>query len=192
MEILNDNKYFDLHEKYLYEIYLLVKRTTDLCHKYNIMYWIDGGTLLGSVRENNQIPYDNDADFGILQDDYDKFRKICEPILKKEYDYFIEESSFGFLKIFSCVCGVKYNNNERVISPCLDILVYENFNGLIAIKNRPTRHLYSKFIFFEKDLFPLKKEYIYSDLILYGAFNPYPYLERCYGDWKKRIYEKKY
>ena len=33
--------------------------------------------------------------------------------------------------------------------------------------------------------------YIYRDLLLYGANNPIPYLERCYDDWKKRIHDMK-
>ena len=39
--------------------------------------------------------------------------------------------------------------------------VYHNFNGIIAIKDRLTRHMYSKFRFLENNLFPLKKDYIY-------------------------------
>ena len=190
MEVKGDE--MNLPEMYLNELYLLLKRTTDLCHKHNIQYWIDGGTLLGCVREKRQIPYDNDTDLGMIQEDYDKFRNICEPILKKEFNYFIKEIHTGFLKILSRVCGLQHTENENdIVSPCLDIIVYHNFNGIISIKDRATRHMYSKFRFLENNLFPLKKEYIYSDLVLYGAINPYPYLERCYGDWTKRIYELK-
>ena len=192
MEIPKDCNDYNLPEMYLNELYLLLKRTTDLCHEHNIQYWIDGGTLLGCVRERGQIPYDNDTDLGMLQDDYTKFRNICEPILKREFNYFIKESNVGFLKILSAVCGLQLTEDENnIVSPCLDIIVYHNFNGIIAIKDRLTRHMYSKFRFLENNLFPLKKDYIYFDLLLYGAVNPFPYLERCYGDWSKRIYELK-
>jgi phosphorylcholine metabolism protein LicD len=192
MEIPKDCNDYNLPEMYLNELYLLLKRTTDLCHEHNIQYWIDGGTLLGCVREKGQIPYDNDTDLGMLQDDYTKFRNICEPILKREFNYFIKESNVGFLKILSAVCGLQHTEDENnIVSPCLDIIVYHNFNGIIAIKDRLTRHMYSKFRFLENNLFPLKKDYIYFDLVLHGSANPFPYLERCYGDWSKRIYELK-
>ena len=35
--------------------------------KHNIEYWLDSGTLLGQVRHQGLIPYDNDADFGITE-----------------------------------------------------------------------------------------------------------------------------
>jgi phosphorylcholine metabolism protein LicD len=193
MEIPENCNDYNLPDMFINELYLLLKRTTDLCHENNINYWIDGGTLLGCVREKNQIPYDNDVDLGMLQDDYTKFIKICVPILRKEFNYFCEEQAGpGFLKILSAVCGLQNTDDENnIVSPCLDIIVYHNFNGIIAIKERYIRHYYSKFRFLENNLFPLKREYIYKDLKLYGAINPYPYLERCYGDWNKRIYELK-
>jgi phosphorylcholine metabolism protein LicD len=40
--------------------------------KHNILYWIDYGTLLGSVRQGQIIPYDDDCDIGILRQDLDK------------------------------------------------------------------------------------------------------------------------
>jgi phosphorylcholine metabolism protein LicD len=190
MEIAKDCNDYNLPEMFINELYLLLKRVSDTCHRNNIQYWIDGGTLLGCVREQNQIPYDYDVDLAMFQKDYDEFKKYSSYFGKK-YNYHIIESQ-GFLKIFSRENEVhrKVSENDIVsIFPCIDILVYENFNGIVAIKDRPTRHIYSKFIYLENDLLPLKKTYIYKDLNLYGAKNPYSYLDRCYGDWKKRIHE---
>ena len=38
----------------------------------NISYWIIGGTLLGSVRHGDIIPWDDDIDIGILEKDFNK------------------------------------------------------------------------------------------------------------------------
>ncbi len=66
MEISIDCKMYDLPELFINELYLLVKRVTEVCEKQKINYFIDGGTLLGCVREQNQIPYDYDVDFGMF------------------------------------------------------------------------------------------------------------------------------
>lgn len=188
MEISIDCKIYDLPELFRNELYLLVKRVTEICHNHKIKYFIDGGTLLGCVREQNQIPYDYDVDFGMFQEDYDKLKKHYS-FFEKEYDYHLKEADVGFLKIISKQTCL--TRDTTYCFPTLDILVYKNFNGIIAIKDRGTRHLYSKYRFLESNLLPLKKEYIYRDLLLYGANNPIPYLERCYDDWKKRIHDMK-
>ncbi|DBA00090.1 TPA: hypothetical protein N0F65_000381 [Lagenidium giganteum] len=48
----------------------LVGNFTALMNHHNLSYWVDSGTLLGAVRHQGLIPYDQDSDFGIDEDAY--------------------------------------------------------------------------------------------------------------------------
>ncbi len=59
-----------------------------ICRKCNIKYNILAGTMLGAVRHNGFIPWDDDADIGMLRDEYEKFRKACKTELDTTRFYF--------------------------------------------------------------------------------------------------------
>lgn len=55
----------------------LLKKLLDVCNKYQLRIWADGGTLLGTIREHGYIPWDDDIDMAMLRDDYDKLVEIA-------------------------------------------------------------------------------------------------------------------
>lgn len=63
----------------------LAKEFKRICDKYNLRYFLDYGSLLGAVRHNGFIPWDDDMDFCMPLDDYDKFIEICKTELDKNY-----------------------------------------------------------------------------------------------------------
>lgn len=49
-----------------------------ICKGHNIKYWIDSGTLIGYVRHNGFIPWDDDIDICIMRDDYERLFDILD------------------------------------------------------------------------------------------------------------------
>ena len=81
----------------------ILKEFASFCNKHNLRYFLDAGTLLGAVRHQGFIPWDNDADVAMPREDYDKFLKIMAERGDKINDYIVlerpEDTIYKFLKI---------------------------------------------------------------------------------------------
>lgn len=64
-----------------------------ICRKHNIPYNIIAGTLLGAVRHQGFIPWDDDADIALLRPEYEKFREACKTELNYEKFYFQDHTN---------------------------------------------------------------------------------------------------
>lgn len=69
-----------------------------ICDKYNLRYFLMGGTLLGAIRHQGFIPWDDDIDIGMLREDYEKFMTVVQKELKEEFFFqnHVTDPSFGF------------------------------------------------------------------------------------------------
>src|SRR3989344_3817304 len=65
-----------------------LKDITKILNRYNIPLWLDCGTLLGAVRENRIIPWDDDVDLGVFID------KINKKTIKKTLAKQLEKKGF--------------------------------------------------------------------------------------------------
>ncbi len=61
----------------------MMKIVKEICENENLTYFMIGGTLLGAIRHNGFIPWDDDVDLAMPRDDYEKFLKVAGNYLPK-------------------------------------------------------------------------------------------------------------
>lgn len=49
----------------------------EICKKHGLTYWLDYGSLLGAMRHDGFIPWDDDVDVSMPEEDYYRFLKIA-------------------------------------------------------------------------------------------------------------------
>lgn len=144
----DDNKI--LRELQLVELDIL-KEFINACEKCNVNYFLIGGTLIGAVRHNGFIPWDDDIDVCMLRDDYEKFLRHGQKYMSKKY--FLQ--TYKTDKEYSG-CFAKIRNSDTTFLET-------------DVQNRKMNH--GIFI----DIFPLDNLYKYNilkeKLLLYKLYN---------------------
>ena len=130
---MNEKDKKNLRKLQLIELDLL-KEVDRICKKHKITYYLGEGTLLGAVRHQGFIPWDDDIDVLMLRDEYERFLKLAGKDLKKQYrlqhSTTTENYWSPFIKIrlldnsFYRQAHIKHLTNEN--GPCLDIFPVDN------------------------------------------------------------------
>ncbi len=111
------------------EILLMLR---DFCAEHDISWFLDGGTLLGALRHGGFIPWDDDADVGMLREDYDRFTKLAKEGLPEGYSFHDSTNTPGYPAMFGKIYkdGTKFYTDETREAGCdqgifVDVFPYD-------------------------------------------------------------------
>ena len=137
----------------------ILKSVIVIFEENNLKYYLYGGTLLGAIRHNGFIPWDDDIDLIMPRPDYDKFISILKnddkclnglvPMAPELNDF-----DFPFCKIYNKSIVLESENNmEKYL--WIDIFPVD------GISNNYNPYNYLKKIYNKRKVFSRKRDQIY-------------------------------
>ena len=120
----------------------MLKSVDEVCQRLNIDYWLEGGTLLGAIRHQGFIPWDDDLDISMPRLSYEKFLAAAPSLLPKHLFLQTAQSDPGY---FNMSAPLKIRDrNSRFVEVhetgnepyqqgiFIDVFVYDTLNQNIA------------------------------------------------------------
>ena len=98
------------------------------CDQQGIPYYLSGGTLLGAVRHQGYIPWDDDIDICMMREDYERFIRIFNDA-NGRYKVWSIENNPKFLREYGKVLDthtVLYEPDESGKKLCVNIDLFIN------------------------------------------------------------------
>jgi lipopolysaccharide cholinephosphotransferase len=124
----------------------ILKEFIRICDSNNIKYFLAEGSLLGAIRHQGMIPWDDDIDVAMFREDYERFIKIAPGEIQAPYsisDFRIEEKYIDYITQMKDsehqVCS-SYRKKNDVVNVWIDIFVID---GMPKGKIRHFTHKYN-------------------------------------------------
>lgn len=100
------------------ELIKMLKYFNEFCRENNIKYSLIGGSLIGAIRHNGMIPWDDDIDVILTKDNYLKLKKIFNKKSRKKeyvlYDFkYDNDFYFPFMKMMNINTYVDEHNSHK-------------------------------------------------------------------------------
>ena len=134
-----------------YVLSLAFKDLITVCDHNNLDYFVTGGTLLGALRHEDWIPWDDDIDIAMEKKDIKKLINIYKNdyYLNKKYNIKIKKKGWKGFKLFP-------KNYPKYF---IDVFELQHRNNNLCIWNNCTHTKINK-----KHIYPLNKRAVFDNM----------------------------
>lgn len=114
-----------LDNKFRNELLAVLQQYHEFCDEHHLTYYLIGGGLIGAIRHQGFIPWDDDIDVAMPREDYEKFLslkdripsgyKVAEPFISTDY-------SNTMVRMYSTNYKIQQNYLKKfTIGPWIDV-----------------------------------------------------------------------
>lgn len=188
-----DNSLNMLHQVIL----RMLKIVSHICEDQELNFWLEYGTLLGAIRHKGFIPWDTEADIGMLRSDFNKLCMVAPSELPD--DIFFQnkhsDSDYSMNQFIEAKFRDKYSNytSFRKNNPNLkwhngiqiDIFVFDPLilNGEKCLVNKFEKYLTNCKSYYRLEEIEETIECDFEDTKFFVPLGYQSYLERNYGNY---------
>ena len=140
------------HLKHQQMLCRILEEFDRVCKVLAIPYTLFSGTLLGAVRHQGFIPWDDDVDIVMLREDYERFLREAETVLDQQKFYLQKEFSehwpmfFSKLRMNGTTCLEKFHPKDPLIHQGIYIDIFPCDNAAETYPGRLVQFLASKVV----------------------------------------------
>lgn len=130
----------------------LLREFDRVCRQLEIPYVLFAGSMLGAVRHQGFIPWDDDLDILMLRSDYERFLKEADGLLDREKFYLQKEFSehwpmfFSKLRLNGTTCLEKYHPRDPETHQGVYIDIFPCDDAAGSVFGRKLQYLASKVV----------------------------------------------
>lgn len=166
-----------------------------ICRQRRIPYYMLGGTLLGAIRHQGFIPWDDDMDFGVPRAYYETLREALEkelpPHMKCQTYSNSETILYGFMKIHQQTGGDidifpldRCHRKDKRIPLIYGLIRLQTFIFVESTENTGYKSLIKKLL---RRIVPFNQRFLLKRIDKRIAQLPQgAYLANFYGRWKEK------
>lgn len=131
---------------------IILEEFDRVCRDLEIPYVLFAGTMLGAVRHQGFIPWDDDVDVLMLREDYERFLLEADAVLDQKKFYLQKEFSehwpmyFSKLRMNGTACIEKYHPRDPEIHQGIYIDIFPCDNAASSEWGRKLQFLASKVV----------------------------------------------
>lgn len=165
-------------------LYQVAQDAHDVFEEQGIQYWISFGTLLGAVRNQGLLPWDDDLDFSFDKVEEERLLALKPLFDRLGYNLLVDQEGLVGYKLYRKT-PVTLKNGSKIL-PFLDLFMCQEEGPNYVLSCEKGRAFF-KAGTIDRALVQTKQQYQFGPLKIWGPTKAETYLEKTYGpNWNKQ------